>query len=380
MNNHSKGRNMEVPFVDLRGEYEEIRQEIDQAISMVIKDAAFVGGRYVNHFEEEFARFCHGKYCIGVGNGTDALSIALRALGIGKGHEVITVANSFIATSEAITMTGARVVFVDCDLATYNMDVEKVVSAITPRTKAIVPVHLYGQPANMPALKKIVDKHGLFLLEDAAQAHGGEINGQRVGSLGDLACFSFYPSKNLGAYGDGGAILTPNEKFAIQCRKIANHGRIEKYDHEFEGMNSRLDGLQSGILIVKLKHLEAWTEKRRAIAAAYGERLKDSGVITPFEAEGVRHVFHLYVVRVKNRDVVQSTLRKRGIMTGIHYPVALPNLQAYRYLGHAVEDFPVATKLSKEILSLPMYPGLTEAQVEYVCDQLKNAVGKQGEC
>jgi dTDP-4-amino-4,6-dideoxygalactose transaminase len=258
---------------------------------------------------------------------------------------------------------------------TYNIDVEKVVSAITPQTKAIVPVHLYGQPANMPALKNIADKYGLFLLEDAAQAHGAEINGQRVGGFGDLACFSFYPSKNLGAYGDGGAIVTNNEKFAIPCRKIADHGRIEKYDHEFEGINSRLDGLQSGILSVKLKHLEAWTEKRRAIAAAYGERLKDSGVITPVETEGVRHVFHLYVVRVKNRDVVQSTLKSRGITTGIHYPAALPNLQAYRHLGHTLEDFPIATKFSKEILSLPMYPGLREDQAEYVCNQLKDAVG-----
>ena len=375
MRNHCRGRNMEVPFVDLRTEYEEIRHEIDKAISMVIRDTAFVGGKCVDQFEEEFAHFCHTKYCIGVGNGTDALYIALRALGIGKGDKVITVANSFIATSEAISMTGAQVVFVDCDPITYNIDVEKVLSAITPQTKAIVPVHLYGQPANMPALKNIADRHSLFLLEDAAQAHGAEIHGQRVGSFGDLACFSFYPSKNLGAYGDGGAIVTNNEKLAILCRKISNHGRIEKYDHEFEGINSRLDGLQSAILSVKLKHLGAWTEKRRAIAAAYGERLKDSGVMTPIETERVRHVFHLYVVRVKNRDAVQSILKKRGITTGIHYPVALPNLQAYRYLGHTREDFPVATQFSKEILSLPMYPGLREDQVEYVCNQLKDAVG-----
>jgi dTDP-4-amino-4,6-dideoxygalactose transaminase len=375
MRNCCRGKDMEVPLVDLRTEYEEIRHEIDKAISMVIRDTAFVGGKYVNQFEEEFAHFCHTKRCIGVGNGTDALYIALRGLGIGKGDRVITAANSFIATSEAITLTGAEVVFVDCDPITYNIDVERVPSEIRPQTKAIVPVHLYGQPANMPALKNIADKHGLFLLEDAAQAHGAEIHGQRVGGLGDLACFSFYPSKNLGAYGDGGAILTDNEKLAILCRKIADHGRIEKYDHEFEGINSRLDGLQSAILSVKLKHLEAWTEKRRAIAAAYRERLKDSGVITPIEPEGVRHVFHLYVVRVKNRDVVQSILKKRGITTGIHYPVPLPNLQAYRYLGHTREDFPIATKFSEEILSLPMYPGLREEQVEYVCSQLKDAVG-----
>jgi dTDP-4-amino-4,6-dideoxygalactose transaminase len=259
-------------------------------------------------------------------------------------------------------MTGAQVVFVDRDPVTHNIDVEKVVSTIRPQMKAIVPIHLYGQPADMAALENIADKHGLFVIEDAAQAHRAETHGQRVGSFGDLPCFSFYPSEHLGANGDGGAIVTNNEKLAILCLKVSNHGQIEKCDHEFEGMNSRLDGLQSAIPNVKVKHLEAWTEKSRAVAAAYKERLKDSGVITPIETEGVRHVFYLYVVRVKNRDLVQSLLKKRGITTGIHYPVALPNLQAYRYLGHTREDFPIATKFSKEILSLPMYPGLRETK------------------
>jgi len=365
---------MKVPFVDLKIQYERIRHEIDQAIDMVINDSAFIGGKYLKKFEEEFAHFCETKYCVGVGNGTDALYIAMRALGIGKGDEVITVANSFIATSEAITMAGARVVFVDCYPETYNIDVEKAASAITPHTKAILPVHLYGQPANMPALKKIAEQYGLFLIEDASQAHGAEISGKRVGSFGDLACFSFYPSKNLGAYGDGGAVITDSEDLAMTCRKISDHGRVKKYDHEFEGVNSRLDGIQSAILSAKLKHLEDWTEKRRALAAFYGELLKDSGVITPRESEGVRHVYHLYVVRVKNRDAVQATLMDKGILTGIHYPIALPNLLAYRYQGYNPKDFPVATQFSREVLSLPIYPELERSRVEYVCQELRKAV------
>lgn len=365
---------MKVPLIDLREQYETIQKEIDQAIKRVILDSAFVGGKYLKKFEREFARFCRVKFCTGVGNGTDALYIALRALGIGKGDEVITVANSFIATSEAITMTGARVVFVDCDPETYTIDVEKTISAINQKTKAIIPVHLYGHPADMFAFKKIAQENGLFLIEDACQAHGAEINGKRVGSLGDLACFSFYPAKNLGAYGDGGAIVTNNRDLAIKCKKISDHGRLKKYEHEFEGVNSRLDGLQSAILSVKLKHLEKWTDKRRTIAQLYNKLLKDSDVITPKERNGVKHVYHLYVVRVKDRDTVQEKLAKKGITTGIHYPTALPNLPAYRYLGYSSKDFPIATALSKEILSLPIYPEMSKEQVEYVCHHLKKAV------
>lgn len=365
---------MQVPFVDLQAQYTSIKREIDEAIAQVINESAFIGGKYVGQFEDHFARFCKAKYCIGVGNGTDAAYIALRSLGIGKGDEVITVANSFVATSEAITMTGAKVVFVDCDAKTYNMDAERVPSMITPRTKAIVPVHLYGHPADMVALKRIAEEYGLFLIEDAAQAHGAEIEGQRVGTFGHLACFSFYPSKNLGAYGDAGAIVTNDQGLSRTCRMIANHGRTEKYDHEFEGVNSRLDGLQAAILNMKLKYLESWTERRRRISAVYGEFLQDSEVVTPVEAPGVRHVYHLYVVRVANRDAVQTALKEQRIGTGIHYPIALPNLKAYRYLEHTPEDFPIATRYSKEILSLPMYPELTEGQIEYVCDRLSLAV------
>jgi dTDP-4-amino-4,6-dideoxygalactose transaminase len=365
---------MQVPFADLKAQYHAIRQEIDSAMAAVIAESAFIGGKYAGVFEEAFAAFCGVKYCVGVGNGTDALHIALRSLGVGPGDEVITAANTFIATAEAITMTGARVVFVDCDPATYNIDVRKVPAAITPRTKAIIPVHLYGQPADMTELTKIAREQDLLLVEDAAQAHGAEIGGRRVGTFGRLACFSFYPGKNLGAYGDAGAIVTSDEALAVRCRMIANHGRIRKYDHDFEGINSRLDGLQGAILHVKLGHLEAWTERRRSRAALYDELLKGSGVVTPVAAPGTRHVYHLYVVRVPNRDSVQTELKEAGIATGVHYPIALPSLAAYRYLGHRPEDFPVANRYAGKIISLPMFPEMTDEQVAYVCDLLRRAV------
>jgi dTDP-4-amino-4,6-dideoxygalactose transaminase len=252
--------------------------------------------------------------------------------------------------------------------------VEQVSLALTPRTKAIIPVHLYGHPADMPSLKDLANRHGLFIVEDAAQAHGAEINSQRVGTFGHAGCFSFYPGKNLGAYGDGGAIVTNGEELATTCRMISNHGRIRKYDHDFEGVNSRLDALQAAILNVKLKHLERWTEKRRAVASTYKDLLEATPIRMPVEAKGMRHVYHLFVVRVPNREVVITKLKNSGIETGIHYPIALPNLKAYRYLGYGPEDFPVATKYSKEILSLPMFPELNEDQLQYICHQLKNAV------
>ncbi|MCX5855684.1 MAG: DegT/DnrJ/EryC1/StrS family aminotransferase [Deltaproteobacteria bacterium] len=365
-------KGVKVPFVDLRAQYIRIKDEIDAAITDVIGDTAFIGGKYVSLFEEAFASFCGARYCIGVGNGTDAINITLRALGIGRGDEVITVANSFIATAEAVTMTGARVVFVDCDPHTYNLDVEKVARAVTPRTKAIVPVHLYGQPANMLPLKEIAEEYGLSVIEDAAQAHGAEINGRRVGTFGQAGCFSFYPGKNLGAYGDAGAIVTDQESLAMKCRMIANHGRISKYDHDFEGVNSRLDGMQAAILHVKLKHLEKWTEQRREAAARYRELLSDTPALAPNEAESMRHVYHLFVVRLSNRDAIMAGLKDQGIVTGVHYPIALPNLRAYRYLGYAPDDFPFATRYSGEILSLPMFPELSNDQIAYVCYHMKN--------
>lgn len=363
---------MKVPFVDLKAQYATIREEIDNAISQVISDCAFINGKYVKEFEAAFADFSQAQNCIAVGNGTDALYIALRALGIGNGDEVITVANSFVATSEAITMTGARVVFVDCDPSTYLIDADKVAAAVTPRTKAILPVHLYGQPADMDALKSIASEHNLFIVEDAAQAHGAAIDGRVAGGLGDIACFSFYPGKNLGAYGDAGAIVTNNNDLAAKCRMIANHGRMDKYDHEFEGVNSRMDGLQGAILNVKLKHLASWSDRRIAAAKAYTDRLAGSPIITPTVRENVRHVYHLYVVRVKERESVQAQLKEAGIASGIHYPIALPNLKAYQYLGHGPQDFPVATQYSGEILSLPMFPEITGDQIDHVCDALLN--------
>ena len=364
---------MNIPFVDLKAQYDSIKSEIDQAISDVISGTAFIGGPFVKSFESKFAEFCGVKNCVGVGNGTDALFIALKALGIGQGDEVITVANSFIATSEAITMTGAKVVFVDINSWTYNIDVNKIEKKITQNTRAIIPVHLYGQPADMDPILAIAQKYGLYVIEDAAQAHGAEYKGIKVGSIGDMACFSFYPGKNLGAYGDGGAIVTNDDELALKARMLANHGRVEKYNHEVEGFNSRLDGLQAAILNAKLKYLEEWTEKRRKNAYLYNECLKDSGVITPVEIEDVKAVYHLYVVRVGDgkRQELQDYLKANGISTGIHYPIALPNLKAYSYLNHKEDDFPEATKASKEILSLPMFPELGQKQIEYVAEKVK---------
>ena len=367
---------MKIPFVDLKAQYCSIKEEIDGAISCVLGDTAFVGGKYVRGFEGNFADYIGAENCIGVGNGTDALYIALRALGIGKGDEVITGANTFIATSEAITLTGARVVFVDCNEATYNIDVSKLEQVITNRTKAIIPVHLYGQPPDMDRMQNMAKKHDLYMVEDAAQAHGAEYKGQRIGTIGDVACFSFFPGKNLGAYGDAGAIVTNNDQLGKKARMIANHGRMEKYNHEFEGTNSRLDGLQAAILDVKLKHLDKWTERRRKIAGIYTAGLKDV-VITPSVLPDVKHVYHLYVIRVKNRGRVKELLAEKGVATGIHYPIPLPFLNAYSYLGHKPADFPVAYSMKDEILSLPIHGDMTDEHVEYVISCVKDIVGKE---
>jgi len=363
---------MNVPFVDLKSQYLSIKDRLDSAIQSVIDETAFIGGKYLKNFETEFATYCESKYCVGVGNGTDALYIALRSLGIGHGDEVITVANSFIATPESITMTGAKVKFVDCDPETYNIDITKIESKITSKTKAILPVHLFGQPADMLQIQKMAKKYSLFIIEDAAQAHGAKINGIRVGNFSDIACFSFYPGKNLGAYGDGGAIITNDEELALKCRMIANHGRTQKYNHEFEAVNSRLDALQASILSAKLISLDEWNEKRRNCAQAYQERLSHlDSVVLPQEVNDTRHVYHLYVIRVSNRDNVLQQLRDRGVNCGIHYPITLPNLDAYKYLGHQPDDFPNASKYSNEILSLPVFPDLSMTQIDYVCEQLK---------
>ena len=364
---------MKVAFVNLGMQYESIAKEINNAIKEVISSSSFIGGKFVKSFESNFAQYIGVRHCIGVGNGTDALFIALKSLGICNGDEVITVANTFIATSEAITLTGAKVVFVDCDEKTYNIDIKKIEKAITGRTKAIIPVHLYGQPADMDEILGIAKKYNLFVIEDAAQAHGAIYKNRNVGTIGDVACFSFFPGKNLGAYGDAGAIVTNNDELANKSRMFANHGRIEKYNHEYEGINSRLDGLQAAILDVKLKYLEKWTERRRAIAKMYNESLRDA-VMTPIVIPNVRHVYHLYIIRTKNRDRIIGFLKEKGISTGIHYPIPLPFLKAYSYLGYKPEDFPVAYSLKDEILSLPIHGDMTDKEVEYVIEGVKNAV------
>lgn len=379
---------MKIPFVDLKSQYFSIKQEIDSAIQNVLFDTAFIRGKYVDEFERNFAKESNVKHCIGVANGTDAIYIALRMLDIGEGDEVITVANSFVATSEAISQTGAHVVFVDCHPETYNIDAQKIEEKISSRTKAIIPVHLYGQPADMDSILQISRKHDLFVIEDSAQAHfaeyctntGADDNSRaewkRVGTFGDIATFSFYPGKNLGAYGDAGAIITNNESLYRKMKMFANHGRIEKYSHEIEGINSRMDGLQGAILNVKLKYLDEWTKKRQKAAEYYNELLQSiPEIIKPEVALNAKHVYHLYPIRAKNRDALRKFLETEGIATGIHYPIALPNLRAYRHLHHKPSDFPIATRNEKELLSLPIYPEIQKHQIEYVVEKIRNFFG-----
>ena len=363
---------MKIPFVDLKAQYRSIAPEIDEAIAKVVTDCAFINGKYVKEFEKNFAQFCRARNCIGVGNGTDALFVALTSLGIGRGHEVIVPANTFVATSEAVSMTGAKVVFADCDPQSYTIDVNLIETLINSKTRAIIPVHLYGHPADLKAIKTIADNHNLKIVQDCAQAHGASIYNNTLSDFGDVLCFSFYPGKNLGAYGDAGAIVTNNDELATKMRMFANHGRISKYDHEFEGVNSRMDGIQGAVLDVKLKYLEEWTEKRISAARKYNKMLGDiKEVVTPVAQNGFRHVYHLYVSRTERRDELQSFLQKEGISTGIHYPQALPNLTAYNYLGYSSDDFPVATKYQNQILSLPIFPEITESQIGFVCEGIR---------
>ena len=343
-----------VKFLDLKAQYLQIKDEIDHVIRDVIETSAFVGGQYLADFERNFASFQGASHCIGVGNGTDALEIALEALELPIGSEVIVPANSFIASAEAVTRCGHRVVFCDVDPRRYVVDPDDVARRITSKTRAIMAVHLYGQPCDMTALKKLASQNDLYIIEDCAQAHGAEFEGERVGALGTIGCFSFYPGKNLGAYGDGGAIVTHNEPLARRCRMIANHGRLAKYNHEFEGRNSRLDGLQAAILGVKLKHLEKWTNQRIALADEYLDGLKNiPDLILPERAVNVRQVYHLFVVRTERRDALRAFLAERDIQTGIHYPHALPKLPAYEYLDQQTEEG-AAWVQDETLLSLPI--------------------------
>ena len=362
-----------IPLVDLKVQYESIKREIDAKIASVIAQTAFIGGTFVKKFEEEFASYCGVEHCVGVANGTDALYVALRTLGVGPGDEVITAANTFIATAEAIKSAGAQVVFVDINPTTYGIDVERIEEKITSRTKAIIPVHLYGQPADMGPILALAKKHGLKVVGDGAQAHGAEYKGRPIAQLADITCFSFYPGKNLGAYGDAGALVTDNQEWAAKARMFANHGRSKKYDHDFEGINSRLDGIQAAVLSAKLPHLDRWTESRRTNAYKYNEALKGLKLVIPQEMNDVKAVYHLYVVRVPNgdRDKLLDFLKANGVDAGVHYPIALPYLNAYRYLNHSEADFPEALKASGQILSLPMFPELTDEQRGIVTHEVR---------
>lgn len=364
-----------VKFLDLAEQYKTIKQEVDQAIHDVIAKSAFIGGEYVANFEQEFAQYVGVDYCLGVGNGTDAIEIAIEALNMPVGSEIIVPANSFIASSEAVTRQGHKVVFADCDSKSYVLSIEDLKSRITPKTKAIVAVHLYGHPCDMGALKQIAAENDLYIIEDCAQAHGAEYEGKSVGGIGDIGTFSFYPGKNLGAYGDGGAITTNSPELAKKCRMIANHGRIAKYDHEFEGRNSRLDGLQAAILSIKLKHLSSWTEKRIACADFYLENLKDiSQIVLPVRQSWAKQVYHLFVIRTDNREALVDFLKEKGIQTGIHYPISLPKLKAYEYTNQEKENL-FANQSDKMLLSLPIGEHLTEQDLHSVIQAMHEFFG-----
>ena len=362
-----------IPFVDLKAQYDSIKDEIDNAMQNVINNTSFIMSEELKKFEEEFARFCDVKYAIGVANGSDALILALKACGIGKGDEVITVPHTFIATTEAISIVGGKIVFIDIDSKTYTMDVSKIEEKITKKTKAIIPVHLYGQPADMDPIMELAKKYNLKVIEDAAQAHGAEYKGKKVGSIGDVGCFSFYPGKNLGAYGDAGAVVANSEEIAEKIKLLRNHGRItKKYEHEIEGYSSRLDSLQAAILRVKLRHLNKWNESRRENAKRYNELLSNiDDIITPYEADYAKHVYHLYVIRTENRDKLREELKSESVATGIHYPIPLHLQPAYNYLGYRREDFPVTEECSQKILSLPMFAELNDEQIEEIVEFIK---------
>jgi len=366
---------MQIPLVDLKAQYIRIKPDIEAAIQRVLDNTSFILGKEVADFERAFANYVGVKEAVGVASGTAALHLALRACGVGPGDEVITVAHTFTATAEAIFHAGARPIFVDIDPRTYNIEPNQVEDAITPRTKAIVPVHLYGHPAEMDALLDIARRHNLWLIEDAAQAHGAVYNGRRCGSIGHLACFSFYPGKNLGAYGDAGMVTGNDEKLLSRVRRLRDHGRTSKYEHQEIGWGERLDTLQAAILRVKLAYLEEWTEVRRTHARQYNELLAGMDVITPYEAPNVRHVYHLYVIRVPQRDALVAHLKARGIGAGIHYPIPLHRQPAYLKQGYTEVQLPVTEQVAAEVLSLPMYPELTTEQIEYVVSAIEEFVG-----
>lgn len=366
---------MTVPFLNLDLHHAPLRDEIDTAIREVIDSNAFAGGPFVTQFEEDFATFCGCRHAIGLGSGTEALWLTLLAMGIGPGDEVITVPMTFIATAEAITYCGARPVFVDVDPRTYTMDPAALRNAVTPRTKAIIPVHLFGHPADMDPILEVAREHGLFVIEDACQAHGAEYKGRNVGSLGDAGCFSFYPGKNLGALGEAGAVVTNDDDLQERIRILRDHGQTRKYHHAMVGWNCRMDGIQAAVLRIKLRRLDRANELRRSHAAQYDSLFEGlEELVTPMESACSRHVYHIYAVRVRMRDQMIRFLQERGIGTGIHYPVPVHLQECYRDLGYQEGAFPVAEQCAMEFLSLPMFPELTSAQVRLAGDVVKEAV------
>lgn len=366
---------MNVPFVDLKEQYSAIRHQLEPALQDVFRDTAFILGKYVARFEQEFAAFCGVRHAIGVNSGTDAITLTLKAMNLGPGDEIITAANTFIATAEAIVHAGCKPVFVDISQDTYNLNPHELEEKITPKTKAIIPVHLYGQPADLEAIMQVARRHNLLVIEDAAQAHGAQYHGRRVGSIGDAACFSFYPSKNLGAYGDGGAIVTNDDSLALKIRHLRDHGSVQKYQHEMVGYNSRLDALQAVVLSVKLKYLDQWNAMRARNAHLYNELLSEiPGVVTPQVLPDVQHVYHLYVIRLTrgDRNRLQAHLKAHGIETGIHYPQPVHLTKAFAHLGYREGDFPIAERCARAILSLPMYPELRAEQIEHVAQEIQS--------
>jgi len=364
---------MKVPFVDLRAQYHSIKNEMDKAVEEVLESTSFIMGPKLKSFEEQFVKLHESKYCLGTSAGTDALHLALWALGIGANDEVIVPVNTFIATAEGVSLSGATPVFVDINPLTYNIDPVKLEAAITFKTKAIIPVHLYGQPADMDRIMKIAKEHDIYVIEDACQAHLAKYKGKSVGSFGKVGCFSFYPGKNLGAYGEGGAVVTSDKELFEIMSQIRDHGSSQKYYHDRIGHNYRLETLQAVVLSVKLKYIQNWTEMRRENAQIYNHYLKEIEEITcPFEAHDCYHVYHLYVIRAKDRDALRSYLDEKGIATGLHYPIPLHLQKAYDFLDYKKGDFPVAEQAAEEILSLPMFPELTEEQIKYVTKAIKD--------
>ena len=363
---------MKVPFLDLKAQLNSIRVEIEESFSLIIDNTAFVSGKGVTDFEHKFAEIQDVNHALGLSSGTDGNHLAMIGCNIGQDDEVLMPVNTFIATAEGISHTGAKPVFIDINENTYNIDVSKIEGAINQRTRAINPVHLFGQPSDVDPIIEIAKAHNLIVIEDAAQAHLAEYKGKKVGSLGTIASWSFYPGKNLGAWGEAGAVTTNNEELFIKTKKFRDHGSDRKYYHDIIGHNYRMSEFQAAVLVVKMKYIKKWTEMRCNNAQKYNERLKDLGnVVIPFESKDCRHVYHLYVIRAEKRDKLQSYLNERGISTGIHYPFPLHLTDAYKYLGYNKGDFPIAEKVSEKILSLPMYPELHEEQIDYVCELIR---------